>query len=110
MPQPVHYFYRPGSFGYMVMGRIKLRVVSNEELHTKAAEAVLWLRTKSPPAGRLFGSMGKSYARHAVFQNGTAPQMFRSIAAAERYLNTVHFSLPSLFLVHISHFYATDSF
>ena len=110
VPQPVHYFYRPGSFGYMVMGRIKLRVVSDGELHTKAAEAVLWLRTKSPPAGTLFGSMGKSYARHAVFQNGTAPQMFRSIAAAERYLNTVRFSLLSLFLVHISHFYATDSF
>ena len=97
VPQPVHYFYRPGSFGYMIMGRIKLRVVSDEELQTKAAGAVMWLRTKSPPAGTLFGSMGKSYARHAVFQNSTAPRMFTSVADAEQYLNTVHSSLLSLF-------------
>ena len=95
VPQPVHYFNRPGNFNYMVMGRIKLCVVSDDQLQTKAAGAVLWLRAKRPPAWTLFGSMGKSYARHAVFQDGTAPQMFNSVAAAEQYLNTVHLSLLS---------------
>jgi hypothetical protein len=93
VPRPFHYFYRPDSFGYMVMGRIELCVVSDHELHSKAAGAVRWLRAKRPPAWALFGSMGKSCARHAVFQNGTAPRMFRSVAAAELYLNTVHLSL-----------------
>jgi hypothetical protein len=99
VPRPVHYFYRPDSFGYMVMGRIELCAVSNHELYTKAAEAVRWLRAKRPPAWALFGSMSKSYAHHAVFQNGTAPRMFRSVAAVEQYLNTVHLSLLS-FLPH----------
>lgn len=97
VPQPVHYFNRPDNFGYMVMGRIKLCVVSDDQLHTKAAEAVLWLRAKRPPAWTLFGSMGKSYARHAIFQDHTAPQMFGSVAAAEQYLNTVHLPLLSFF-------------
>ena len=92
VPRPVHYFYRPDSFGYMVMGRIEQCVVSDRELYTKAAGAVRWLRAKRPPAWILFGSMGKSYARHAVFQYGTAPWMFRSVAAVEQYLNTVHLS------------------
>ncbi|KAI9512744.1 hypothetical protein F5148DRAFT_1145920 [Russula earlei] len=87
VPQPVHYFYHPDTLGYMVMGCIELCIVSDHKLHTKAARAVQWLRTKHPPPGALFGSLGKSYARHTVFPSGMAPQMLRSVAAAEKYLN-----------------------
>jgi hypothetical protein len=97
VPEPVHYFDGPHCLRHIAMRRIKVCVVSDDQLHTKAAEAVLWLRSKRPPAWTLFGPMGKSYADHSVFQSSTAPLMFTSVLAAERYLNTVYLSLPSCF-------------
>ena len=99
VPRPVHYFYRPGGLGYIVMERMEVVVVPDDELYIKTARAVRWLRTKGPHPETLFGSMGGSYARHTVFKSGTAPQMYKSVAAAEKYFNTVRFS-PSL-LPHV---------
>ncbi|KAJ7773257.1 hypothetical protein B0H16DRAFT_1451071 [Mycena metata] len=96
VPQPVHYFHPLGGWGcmgYIVMERIELCPVSDDELCVKAARAVQWLRTKHLPRGVLFGSLGESSAHHAVFQNSKAPlrPMFRNVALAEKYLNRAVF-------------------
>ncbi|KAI0037799.1 hypothetical protein FA95DRAFT_1578590 [Auriscalpium vulgare] len=89
VPQVVHSFYCPHGLGYIVMKRIELRTVPDHELYAKAAEAVLWLRAQRPPPMEVFGSLGASYARHAVFKYFEAPLKFTGVAAVQRYFNTV---------------------
>ncbi|KAF8650214.1 hypothetical protein AX16_005347 [Volvariella volvacea WC 439] len=84
IPRMVHYFHSPDGWGYMIMERINLRAVSSDELHRKAACAVLWLRTHRVT---FFGSLGGTNTCHTVFQAGKAPHPFTSVTAAQTYLN-----------------------
>jgi len=90
VPQVVHYFHRPNGFGYMIMERIHLRNVSEDELCGKTAKAVLWLRAQQMD---LFGSLGGANTCHTVFQRDSAPHPFTRVAAAQTYLNEVRVSL-----------------
>ena len=75
----------------MVMERIRLREVSDDELCAQAAEAVRWLHAQHMDGG-VFGSLGGAKARHTVFQVAKAPVPFTSLAAAQTYLNVVRVS------------------
>ncbi|KAJ7660374.1 hypothetical protein DFH06DRAFT_1089702 [Mycena polygramma] len=91
VPRPIHYFHQSDGWhwGYMVMERVAVREVPYEELCVKTAEAVKWMRAQRPPPMKFFGSLGGCYARHNIFQDTIAPLRFQSVAAAERYFNTV---------------------
>ena len=91
VPQVVHYFHSDDGMGYMIMERILLREVSEDELCAKAARAVLWLRAQQQTD--FFGSLGGLDTFHTVFQRNTAPHPFTTVAAAQTYLNVVRVSL-----------------
>ena len=90
VPRVVHYFHGPNGWGYMIMERVRLLTVSDDELCRKAAEAVLWLHAQRMD---FFGSLGGANARHTVFQGGKAPEPFTNVTAAQTYLNVVRVSL-----------------
>jgi len=84
VPRVIHYFHGTNGWGYMIMERIRLRAVSDDELCRKTAGAVQWLHAQRVD---FFGSPGGADIRHTVFQGGEAPKPFTSVAAAQAYLN-----------------------
>ena len=100
VPRMIHYFHGPNGWGYMIMERVRLLTVSDDELCRKVAGAVLWLHAQRMDC---FGSLGKANARHTVFQRGKAPEPFVNVTAAQTYLNAVRVSLFYLsFSPHLS--------
>ena len=88
VPHAVHYFHpQDGSLlGYIVMERIQVLEVSDEELTVAAAKAVRWMHAQRM---NQFGSLGGANTSHSVFQGGRAPEPFTSVSAAQTYLNVV---------------------
>src|SRR5258708_23365018 len=90
IPRVYHFFKEAESpMAYMVMEYIEITIAPDPDLPQKGAGALEWLRCVPAPSGVTIGCLGNCRARHALFKNGKAPVLFSSVAALEKYLNTV---------------------
>ncbi|TFK65683.1 hypothetical protein BDN72DRAFT_189287 [Pluteus cervinus] len=85
VPKVLH-FFKTRYMGYLVMDYINL--TSPPDLHSRAAEALQWLRNVPLPRDHVgIGPLGNGFARHRLFKDFIAPLHFSSTEALERYLN-----------------------
>ncbi|KAF8337456.1 uncharacterized protein EI90DRAFT_3013671 [Cantharellus anzutake] len=91
IPEVYHFFteyltpdYR---MAYLVMERLELTPISDQDLSPRVSRALQWLYSLPAPAEAAIGGLGGGRARHVLFKDRRAPLDFSSIEALERYMN-----------------------
>jgi hypothetical protein len=86
IPRVVHYF-GDGTTSYLVTEFITLTADSDPlDLIDRMAQALIWLSSIPPPPNHAIGPLGNGYIRHGFFQHYTAPLLFSSVEALQRYM------------------------
>jgi hypothetical protein len=81
------YFTPDLQTAYLVMEYIDAKSTPARNAPEMVAEALQWLRHLPPPPEVTIGSVGGGPARHALFKDYTAPLLFSSTEALQRYVN-----------------------
>lgn len=88
IPQVVHHF-GDGRTKYLVMEFITL-TAAPLDLIDRTAQALVWLSSVPPPPNHVIGPLGGGRIRHKFFKDYTAPLLFSSVEALQRYMRKVH--------------------
>jgi hypothetical protein len=89
VPKIYDYFTSERNIAYLVMERLDAEPTPARNDPKKVAEALQWLRRVSAPRDVAIGSLGGGPACHRLFKENTAPLLFSSTEALERYMNRV---------------------
>jgi hypothetical protein len=92
IPHVVHYF-GDSRTKYLVMEFITL-TAAPLDLIDRTAQALVWLSSVPPPPNHVIGPLGGGPIRHKFFQDRTAPLLFSSVEAIQRYIRKVRPMLP----------------
>ncbi|KAG8740419.1 hypothetical protein FRC10_004342 [Ceratobasidium sp. 414] len=88
IPQVVHHF-GDGPTKYLVMEFITL-TAAPPDLIDRTAQALVWLSNVPPPLNHVIGPLGGGRIRHELFDEYTAPLLFSSVWALERYMHKAY--------------------
>ena len=84
IPQVVHHF-GDSRTEYLVMEFITLTAAPID----RTAQALVWLSRVPPPPNHVIGPLGGGRIRHKFFKEDTAPLVFSSVEALQRYMYKV---------------------
>jgi hypothetical protein len=84
IPRVVHYF-GDSRTSYLVMEFITL-TAAPLDLIDRTAQALVWLSSVPPPPNHVIGPLGDGCIRHKFFKDYTAPLLFSSVEALQRYM------------------------
>ena len=84
IPQVVHYF-GDSRTNYLVMEFITL-TATPLDLVDRTAKALVWLSNVPPPPNHVIGPLGGGPICHKFFKDYTAPLLFSSVEALQRYI------------------------
>ncbi|KAF9512522.1 hypothetical protein BS47DRAFT_1382916 [Hydnum rufescens UP504] len=88
IPQVVHHF-GDSRTKYLVMEFITL-MAAPADLIDRTAQTLVWLSRVPPPPNHVIGPLGGGCIRHKFFKDYTAPLVFSSVEALERYMHKAY--------------------
>jgi hypothetical protein len=94
IPQVVHHF-GDSRTKYLVMEFITL-TATPLDLIDRTTQALVWLSRVPPPPDHVIGPLGGGRIRQKFFKDYTAPLLFSSVEALQRYMHKVHLCFHSL--------------
>jgi len=86
IPQVVHHF-KDSITMYLVMEFVTLTAAPSID---RIAQALVWLSNVPPPPNHVIGPLGGGVIRHSFFKDFTAPLVFSSVGALQRFMNKAY--------------------
>jgi hypothetical protein len=96
VPKNYDCFAPDNRMGYIVMEYVQASSTLAQNVPEKVANALQWLRGLAAPSDTAIGSVPGRDADYMLLKGFTAPIVFSSIEAIERYMNKVRLCLPPL--------------